>query len=286
MNNDNWFYQSTNSVARLPCRQRLKRSQCVTECCARRCSTIRRVLSSCLAPPDALAALSAWLTALLREQRDGDAGERSRAVLLVGLVGLPGCGKSTLAAALLRACGVAAALSVSLDDFYLEAAERRQRGFELRGPPGTHDLLLLDQFLDDLDARRSPLRVPAFDRERERRLPPRVVAEPPELCLIEGWFVGAPAPGYERLARRLERLVYLDLEIEQARAARLRREAALRAEGRGGMSDAEVARFWERSLAPHFASLVLPLRERADVVVSLDGEHRITALRFRGGSRP
>ncbi|MFO0576202.1 MAG: hypothetical protein U1A78_19540 [Polyangia bacterium] len=234
-----------------------------------------------MVPPDPIAALSGWLLAPL-SARQG-AGERP---WLVGIVGLPGCGKSTLAAALLTRCGPVRALSVSLDDFYLEAAERRQRGLELRGPPGTHDRVLLDRFLCDLDARRSPLQVPAFDREHERRLPPRLISEPPELCLFEGWFVGAPAPGYERLARRLDRLVYVDLAIEQARAARLRREATLRAAGRGGMSEAEVARFWERSLAPHFASLVLPLRERADVVVSLDGEHRITALRFRATAAP
>lgn len=172
------------------------------------------------------------------------------------------------------------ALTISLDDFYLEPGPRRAAGFELRGPPGTHDAELLHRFLGDLDARRDPLEVPVFDRERERRLPPRLV-EPPALCLFEGWFVGARAPGYQALADRLDRLIYLDITLAAARASRLRREATLREAGKGGMSDDAAARFWDRSLAPHIERLVLPLRPQADAIVELDGNHAITALTLR-----
>jgi pantothenate kinase-related protein Tda10 len=199
---------------------------------------------------------------------------------VLGLVGLPGSGKSTLAARLLDSLELPRALTISLDDFYLEPEPRRAAGFELRGPPGTHDVERLHRFLCDLDARRDPLQVPVFDRERERRLPPRLV-EPPALCLFEGWFVGARAPGYEELAERLDRLIYLDLAVAAARASRLRREATLREAGQGGMSEDAAARFWDRSLAPHIERLVLPLREQADAIVELDGEHRITALTLR-----
>ena len=122
------------------------------------------------AEPDGapLAALVRWLrTELALAQQAG----RARP-LLVGVVGLPGCGKSTLAASVIHALSDVPSIVVSLDDFYLPADERRARGLPLRGPPGTHDLTLLDAFVDQLRRPVSTLLVPQFDRARELRLPP------------------------------------------------------------------------------------------------------------------
>ncbi len=199
---------------------------------------------------------------------------------LVGVVGLPGSGKSTLTAELLRLLAPWRCAAVSLDDFYLTPAERQARGLGFRGPPGTHDVHLLDGFLEQLASRTELIEFPVYDREAERRLPKKRVLGPLHLCIIEGWFVGARCPGYTRLSAALDFLIYLDMDLEHARAARFCREAALRARGRGGMSDAEVARFWQTALLPHFATLLFPLREQADAVLLLDAGHRISALRL------
>ena len=75
---------------------------------------------------------------------------------LIGIAGAQGSGKTTLArAAAVRLDGVA----LSLDDFYLERAERTRLGrsihplLAVRGPPGTHDLTLADwqHFMDFAD---------------------------------------------------------------------------------------------------------------------------------------
>ena len=233
------------------------------------------------AEPDGapLAALVGWLrTELAAAQQTG----RARP-LLVGVVGLPGCGKSTLAASLIQALFDVPSIVVSLDDFYLPADERRARGLPLRGPPGTHDLALLDAFLDQLRGPVHTLLVPQFDRARELRRPPLqklfAPTAPLALCLIEGWFVGAPAPGYEPLSAALDRLIYLDMAEDDARAARFAREAELRAAGQPVLSEAGVARLWAEALSPHFATWVRPLRERADAVLTLDAAHR--ALTFQ-----
>lgn len=221
---------------------------------------------------DPIGQLAAWV-------RSG-AGRSPGRTWLVGIVGVPGCGKSTLAAALREAVAIPGSICVSLDDFYLEPSERQRRGYRWRGPPGTHDLALLGAFLRGLQTRSGPIEIPRYDREREQRLQPDIVEGPVGLCVIEGWFVGAREPGreYAQLAAALDQLIYLDMDPEVARAARFRREAELRAAGRGGMSEHDVRRFWDEALAPYLASLVWPLRKAADAVVTLDAAHRVTAL--------
>lgn len=197
---------------------------------------------------------------------------------IVGIVGMPGCGKSTLAEQILWSMAMPRSLSVSLDDFYLTAEERRAIGRELRGPPGTHDLARLDALLEKLQTRSAGLHIPVFDREREVRLPSRHVVDPLDLIIIEGWFVGARCAGYERLSDAIDLLIYIDMNEAEARAARLSREASLRESGHGGMDEAQAIRFWETQLAPYFAELVLPLRERADALIAFDAAHHITKL--------
>lgn len=228
-------------------------------------------------PPLALTAIEE-LAAFVR----GGAGQARDRTWLVGIVGVPGCGKSTLAAALCSAVGMPNSICVSLDDFYLEPAQRQARGQRWRGPPGTHDLRLLGAFLHDLQRRTGPIEIPSYDREREQRLPPRVAPAPIGLCVIEGWFVGARTPGqeYEQLANSLDQLIYLEMDAQLAREARLQREARLREAGRGGMSEQAVAQFWDEALAPYLPSLVWPLRAAADVVVALNAAHQVTALHW------
>jgi pantothenate kinase-related protein Tda10 len=232
-------------------------------------------------PPPALSTREAEIWARLCDFLRARLASLAGRTAVVGIVGLPGCGKSTLAARLLASLALPRSLSVSLDDFYLDGDERRARGLPLRGPPGTHDLPLLAQFLAALAAGASPLAVPVYDREHEQRRPPREVAGPLTLCLIEGWFVGARCPGYEGLADALDLLLYLDMDSAAARAARLQREASLRERGRGGMDEAAVRRFWDQALAPHFSTLVLPLRRRADACLTLGPTHELVALSLR-----
>lgn len=118
---------------------------------------------------------------------------------IIGVSGAQGSGKSTLAkAAAARLGGVA----LSLDDVYLTRAERAALGatvhplFATRGPPGTHDLDLLEATLDALIAAgpdtRTPL--PSFDKladERRSRSDWPVFAGRPRVILLEGWCLGA-----------------------------------------------------------------------------------------------
>lgn len=91
---------------------------------------------------------------------------------------------------------------LGLDDFYLTRKDRLAVAdkvsplFETRGPPGTHDLELLNKVIDQLlsadDDTITPL--PVFDKKIDDRLPASQWSAfhgAPEAIIFEGWLVGA-----------------------------------------------------------------------------------------------
>jgi len=133
---------------------------------------------------------------------------------LIGIAGAQGCGKTTLARAAADRLGAA---HLSLDDVYLTKAERAEKSravhplFAVRGPPGTHDLALLERTVTALRAAgpagRTPL--PAFDKLADDRAPERdwpVFAGRPSAILIDGWCLGATPQGPADLAAPINAL--------------------------------------------------------------------------------
>ncbi|RZA32579.1 MAG: kinase [Lysobacteraceae bacterium] len=129
--------------------------------------------------------------------------------------GLQGSGKSTFAdqlAALGRARGLRVAV-LSIDDFYLTAAERVRLAADVhpllrtRGPPGTHDLGLA---LSTLDRLRDGARValPRFDKLADERAAQDLwpTMDGCDLVVLEGWFLKTPAQSPDGLATPLNAL--------------------------------------------------------------------------------
>ncbi len=121
---------------------------------------------------------------------------------IFALSGLQGSGKSTLAAQvadLAEKRGLRVAV-LSIDDFYL-SRERRQRLardvhplLATRGPPGTHDLGLALETMENLRAGRA-VRLPRFDKLADDRLPAAQWPTTEQRCdfvLLEGWFLKTP----------------------------------------------------------------------------------------------
>ena len=176
--------------------------------------------------------------------------------------------------------------------------------FATRGVPGTHDLSLAFALIDALEHGRAG-RAPRFDKARDDRLPEQDWDDAPadtQVLILEGWFVGArpqeeaaldaPVNALERdddpdavwrrhanaaLARDYQRLfARIDLLVLLAAPAfrvvldwRTEQERELRAEGRGGMTDEDIARFiqhYERltrhilAEMPAYAGLVIALK--------------------------
>ncbi|MDI9245078.1 hypothetical protein [Marinobacter sp. CHS3-4] len=146
--------------------------------------------------------------------------ERQRPVI-VGIHGAQGTGKSTLTLFLRRLLTDlyhVPTASFSIDDLYLTRSERVQLAQDqhplllTRGVPGTHDLKLGQQVIDQLTSAmpedRTP--VPAFDKAQDDRLPesawPRFKGRA-EVLLMEGWCVGAlPEASDEALCKPVNEL--------------------------------------------------------------------------------
>jgi len=123
--------------------------------------------------------------------------------MLLGVNGAQGTGKSTLAALLtqlLSATGLTVA-NLSIDDFYLGKAARRQLAMDVhplfvsRGVPGTHDTGLLLETIKRLREANGEhgVALPRFDKSRDDCQPRKnwpEVPGPVDVIILEGWFIG------------------------------------------------------------------------------------------------
>ena len=140
--------------------------------------------------------------------------------VIVGIHGAQGTGKSTLTLflrELLQTHWQCPTASLSLDDLYLTRAERLALSrtvhplLKTRGVPGTHDLALGHQVLNQLLAAGSggATPIPAFDKAMDDRVPESgwpVFEGPVQVILLEGWCLGATPQSVDELARPVNRL--------------------------------------------------------------------------------
>lgn len=129
---------------------------------------------------------------------------RSRSIPIIGLSGPQGSGKSTALNYALEHSSFHIA-GLGLDDFYLSKSERRTLSehisplFETRGPPGTHDLILLESTLNNLlnATPETQCLIPKFDKSSDDRQPQNTwgcFEGKPDAIILEGWMVGATLP--------------------------------------------------------------------------------------------
>lgn len=133
---------------------------------------------------------------------------------LIAVVGAQGSGKTTLARAAAERFGAA---QISIDDVYLTRAAREAMArdvhplFLTRGPPGTHDLALLQRLIERLSTAgpddETP--IPDFDKRGDDRWPPerwRRFTGRPSAILIDAWCLGAPPEPEAALAEPVNAL--------------------------------------------------------------------------------
>ncbi len=236
--------------------------------------------------------------------------------LIQGILGMQGTGKSTLTAMLcliLQHLGYTS-LTISIDDLYKTYADRqqlRQQDPRLiwRGPPGTHDVELGIEILNQLRTC-SAVNIPRFDKSVHHGQGDRSgfeQADPADIVLFEGWFTGlvplnetafeeAPSPintpedlafardmnqalsNYLPLWDRLDSLIVLKLTDHQlSKRWRMDAERVAIASGKAGMSDQEVEQFvdyfWKALHPKLFTPAIIKQPETVDLVIEIDAEH-------------
>jgi len=131
---------------------------------------------------------------------------RPRHMLVIGICGPQGSGKSTLTGQLEERMGAQGlrVATLSLDDLYLPHQARKVLAetvhplLATRGVPGTHDVALGIATLDALD-RGEPTALPRFNKGADSPIPQEewpVIGNGVDVLLFEGWCVGA-RPGEE-----------------------------------------------------------------------------------------
>lgn len=124
--------------------------------------------------------------------------------LILGINGSQGSGKTTLADYLLTALKEAHqlnAVSISIDDFYLSKAQRKDLSasvhplFKTRGVPGTHNVELALNTLETLrTGSKTPVAIPRFNKASDDVFPQSAwdqVTPPLDVIILEGWCYGA-----------------------------------------------------------------------------------------------
>jgi D-glycerate 3-kinase len=218
-------------------------------------------------------------------------------------------------------------LSLSLDDLYKTYVERQrlqQKDSRLiwRGPPGTHDVELGRELLDQLRSpnQQCPILIPRFDKSAWGGAGDRTTSERVEgvdIVLFEGWFVGVrpidpavfdaslPEPiqtsadrafardmndqlkDYLPLWERLDRLILLyPVNYRLSQQWRCQAEQQMITTGKSGMTESQVSKFVEyfwRSLHPElFITRLTKKNSWVDLVIEINPDHTVGAI-YRPG---
>ena len=183
--------------------------------------------------------------------------------LLVGLVGAPGAGKSTVAAALSAALPGSAVLP--MDGFHLPQAELVALGRRDRmGAPDTFDVdafVALLTSLRNLHNSGEMVLAPGFDRRVEEPVPDAITLTPELWCVIvEGNYLLLREHGWHRVAPLLDLSVGIVLDDETRHERLIARHIAF-----GKTPDA--ARAWALGPDERNAAAIAATLERADYLL-------------------
>jgi pantothenate kinase len=193
-------------------------------------------------------------------------GERAGR-LIIGVVGPPAAGKSTLATALANALSTGEgvpAVAVPMDGFHLANAElARLRLADRKGAPETFDAAGFVNLLRRLRDPDAPVvYAPAFDRQLNEAIGNAIpVAGHVGAVVVEGNYLLLDTPPWNQVRPLLDLALYLDAPPHSRHDALVRRQVAR------GLSGPD-AQAWAKGSDAANARLIESTRPRADRILS------------------
>jgi pantothenate kinase len=181
---------------------------------------------------------------------------------IIGIVGAPGAGKSTLAELLRERIGTRSRV-LPMDGFHLAASELERLGLShLKGAPQTFDVAgyvsALERARND---RARTLYVPQYRRSVEEGIAGAIAIGPEvDIVLTEGNYLLLEHDGWNEVAALLDEVWFVDPPAEA-------RRAFLEARHRSFGKSATQAADWVRTVDEPNAVLIRATRSRADLVL-------------------
>lgn len=210
--------------------------------------------------PGSIDATLTDLVVRLRSLRERDPARRT----VVGIVGPPGAGKSTLAAEVVAASTDAGITSVCvpMDGFHLAQRELERLSMaDRKGAPDTFDVPGYVALLVRLRDRATTVWAPEFRREIEEAVAGAVEVSPEvQVVVTEGNYLLADGP-WTGVRAQLDEVWFVQVDDE------VRRERLVARHVQHGRSP-EAARAWALGTDEANARLVTATAHRADLVVA------------------
>ncbi len=184
-------------------------------------------------------------------------------VLVIGIAGGTGSGKTTFANAVIRQVGAEHVVWLAHDLYYrdlnhIPLHERRIRNFD---HPASLDTHLLVSNLRDLRAGRET-EIPRYDFREHRRMPQSKRIDPRPVILLEGILIFAE----QELLELLDLRIFIDTASDVRFLRRLRRDIEER-----GRTMESVMEQYLKTVRPMHLQYVVPNKRHADIIVPRGG---------------
>ena len=185
--------------------------------------------------------------------------------IIIGIVGKPGAGKSTLTEHILNNLPKGVATIVPMDGYHLSNSQLARLGLaDRKGAPNTFDsegyVNLLRRLRNDID---KDVYFPVFHREiEESYAADGVVLAKTKIVLTEGNYLLLNEMGWQGVAGELDEIWYVNIDDD------LRLDRLTKRHQKFG-KDADAAYAWARGTDEVIAKIVEATASKADYIINL-----------------